>query len=502
MKTTCAFLTAVLVFSAVGMSAQNVVMNRAEPQHIVQPTASGTGPALQTTSVDSGRLANIRYVTPTWNWSQSPSDNLSAPGSKTIHLAPCPMGLDTSASTNHYTYKVYISRTATPESVAVTGGSCPPGAGEGTIQVTTTHAHAAGYTVGSASIGIQEAWNDAWVNDQGMAPNASSQAAPYVILMSNTVYSVYASIYLRGRGGVLDGKGALIACSTRDRCLYIGTTQGTPYVSYHKLYNLSMTSTTNVDGAQVASVSASRGTYTVTTASNHPFAAGDTIDCEYYSQTAQQHWVAQVLAAGLTNTTFEVQYGRGTFSAGTNTFGFCNILNAAIEDNSDHVTMQDINLFVSNSAGYYYFSYGIVNDDDEQLQIERLGNRSSIVIKNSANWPIGTMVYQRTDLGSAGITYIHNAEITNVNCFTGGGNGMVITDSVCQGFPVYGGRYFGGLQPITIENVYQESTGSTTNPLYGYAAQTGVLVGAASATEYWACSQSAVWSRDLPQEEV
>lgn len=477
MKTTYAFLTVVFVFPIVGMSAQNVVINPSAPQHTVQPTASGAGVVLPTTSADVSRLANIRYVTPTWNWSQSPPDDLSSPGSKTMHLAPCPLGLDTAASTHHYTYKVYISGTATPEAVAVTGGSCTPGSSGGTIQVTTAHAHAAGYTVGSASGGIQEAWNDAWVNDQAGSPYASSQVAPYVKLMSNTVYSVYASIYLRSRGGVLDGKGAIIQCSTRDRCIYVGTTQGVPYVAHHKLYGLNMTSTTNVDGAQVSSVSVSSGTYTVTTAATHPFVAGDSVSCEFYSQTLQQRWVAQVLASGLTATQFQVQIGRGTTSADANTFGWCNILNAAIEDNSEHVIIQDLNIFTSGPSGWYYFSYGVVNDNDQQLQIDHAGNRSTIVIENSANWPIGAFIYQRTDGNNAGITYIHGAEIANVNCFTGGGNGMVITDSVCEGFPVYGGRYFGGLQPITIENVYQESPGSTTNPLYGYAAQTGVLVG-------------------------
>jgi hypothetical protein len=423
---------------------------------------------------------NIRQVASAWNWIQRPKDDLSTPGKKTIHLSPCPLGLDTLSSRNYYRYRVYIAGNGTPETVPVSStsdpvSSCPPGAGAGTIQVVTLYAHEANYTVGSASSGIQEAWNDAWVNDSGAAPNAISQAGPYIKLSADAVYNVYASIYLRGRGGILDGAGALISCSTRDRCIYIGTTQGNPWVNHHKIYNLSGTSTVNVDGVQVAGVAASSGIYTVTTASAHPFVVGDTVDCEYHSQTADQHWSSPVLSVP-NSTSFTVSLGHATFPVGASTFGFCNLLNAFIEDNSDHVAVQDINIFYSNSAGLGYFTYGIVNDNDQQFIVERAANRSSGVLRETANWPIGAFFYERTDQGNAGITYVHDSELTSVNCATGGGNGMVVTDTVCQGFPMYGIRYFGGLQPATFQNIYEESTGASVNPLYGYAAQAGFLL--------------------------
>ncbi len=438
------------------------------------PTASQTIAQPDGTQFATNNLANIRYVTSSWNWSQTPSDNLATPGAVTIHLNPCPLGIDTASGTNYYIYKVYIAAKGTPEAVTVTGGSCTPGASSGTITVTTAYAHAAGYTVGSATGGIQEAWNDAWVNDTGAPPNANSLAGPYVKLSADTSYNVYASVYLRGRGGVLDGAGALLVCSTRDRCIYIGTTQGVAAVNDHKIYNLTGTSTVNVDGVQVSSVAASSGIYTVTTASSHPFVVGDTVDCEYHSQTADQHWSSVVLSVP-NLTTFTVSLGHATFAAGTSTFGFCNVLNTFIEDNSDHVALQDINLF-QTAAGPGYFTYGIVNDNDQQFIVERAANRSSLVLNATANWPIGAFFYQRDDQSNAGITYVHDTEITGVNCATGGGNGMVVTDTVCQGFPTYGIRYFGGLQPITLQNIYEESTGGAANPLYGYAAEDGFLL--------------------------
>ena len=171
--------------------------------------------------------------------------------------------------------------------------------------MTTAYAHSAGYAVGSASTGIQEAWNDAWVNE--WEHRRSGRGGPYVKLASNQQYNVFASVYLRGRGGVLDGAGALIACSTRDRCIYVGTTQGRPFVNYHKLYNLSGTSMVNVDGVQVRAFRAS-GTYTVTTASAHAFVVGDTVDCEYHSQNAEQHWSSPVISVP-TSTSFTVSFG-------------------------------------------------------------------------------------------------------------------------------------------------------------------------------------------------
>ena len=466
-------------WAACGSGSGNLSTNPATSQMIAQPAG---------TQFSVNNLANIRYVTASWNWAQTPSDNLGTAGNVTIHLNPCPLGIDTTASANHYTYRVYISGTGTAEAVPVTGGTCTSAGSSGTITVTTTHPHSAGYTVGSASTGIQEAWNDAWVNDVGVTSPA--QTGPYVKLAANAQYNVYGSVYLRGRGGMLDGGGALIVCSTRDRCLYVGTTQGFPYVNHHKIYNLSGTSTLNVDGVQVASVSAASGAYTVTTASTHPFLVGDVVDCEYHSQNAEQHWSSPVVSVP-TSTSFTVNFGTTSFGASSTTYGFCNILNTFIEDNSDHAVVQDINIFQSNPAGLGFFTYGIVNDNDQQFIVERASNRSSLMVNATANWPIGAFFYQRNDQGNNGITYIHNSELTGVNCATGGGNGFVMTDSVCQGFPVYGVRYFGGLQPATLQNIYQESTGASMNPLYilpgvfasGIAAQNGYVVQGGTGTK-------------------
>jgi hypothetical protein len=435
------------------------------------PVASQTIAQPEGTQFSTNNLANIRYVTANWNWAQTPADDLTTAGNHTIHLSPCPLGLDTASSANNYIYRVYIAGIGTPEAVTVTGGSCPPGTSSGTITVTTAYAHGAGYTVGSASTGIQEAWNDAWVNDNGGAPNGASVPGPYVKLVANTQYSVYSSVYLRAYGGTLDGTGALIVCSTRNKCINSGLDYSFGHeVQYHKLVGLVGSSTIAVDGANVSNVSASAGTYTVTTAAAHPFVAGDTVDCEYHTQGRDEHWMSQVLSAGLTSTQFEVQFGSATFSAGANVFGWCNIENAFIEDYSDHDHIEDLQLTLTNPSGLGYFNYGIVNDNDQQLHIEHAGNRGSTVLNpngnhSTATWPIGAFVYSRQDQSNAGITYLHKAELTNVNCYSGG-PGLTVDDTVCQGYPVFGFRYLGGLSPASFSNVYQESSIGIYNGLY------------------------------------
>ncbi len=447
---------------------------------LAQTAAVNSSAAQPSTAIldkqSDANLSKIRYVISDWNWQQLPPDDLSTAGNLTIHLRPCPLGLDTASKSQHYEYKVYIAGTGTPEAVPVTGGNCRPGAASGTIIVSTKHEHKSGYSIGSASSGIQEAWNDAWVSD--IQRNANSAAAPYVKLMAGTNYFVHSSVYMRGIGSVLDGLGAYIVCSTRDRCINVGNlvfsrvgTQG------HKIYNVTGGSTVNVDGVQISSVSQAKGIYTFTSVGDHPFVVGDTVSCEYHSQTTDAHQTATITQVPTSNT-FQYVIRTGTFSAGAQTFGFCALENAFIEDNSDHVTLQDITVTQLNPISLGFFSQIIVNDNDQQLQIDRASNRGSSVIKNTANWPMGAFLYQRNDQGNEGISYIHNSEFTNINCSDAGGNGFVFENSVCQGFPLFGSRYFGGLQPSTFSNIYQESTGGTMNPIYNpsVASQMGILL--------------------------
>jgi hypothetical protein len=456
----------------------NVSTAPAGAQPIIQPC---TGSPCQSTPTSTNNLADVRVVTSSWNWAQTDVSgsigNLTTPGSNTLNLAPCPLGIDTNSAAHNYIYRVYVSGTGTAEADTVTTGTCTPGASSGTITITTLNAHSAGFTVGSSTSGIQEAWNDAWVSDS--CSNAASCASPSVQLQADTDYNVYSTVYLRGRGGVFDGSGALIHCYTRDRCIFvIGA-------GYQKLRNVTPIPQLNVAGVNVSSVCAgascspaqSNGTYLFTTATNHPFVVGDTICGEYRSQTAGGRFCSSSTSGGNfvpgtvtsvpSSTTFTLTIGSSAnFAVGTNTFGWLDIQNAGVEDDSEHVDMQNVGCTQTSSTTNDYFSYCIIDDNDQELQIYNAANRGQPVARGDSTFPIGAFFNGRFDNGNASFMNIHGAELTGLNCYIGGGNGLVYDGgTVCQSFPVFGVRYVGGLVPAKIDSQYQATGG--VNGLYG-----------------------------------
>ena len=141
-----------------GGGSGNVSTTPVVSQDVVQPAG---------TQFSTNNLANARYVTASWNWLQSPTDNLGTAGNKTIHLTPCPLGLDTSNNPNAQ-YAVYIAGTGTAEAAPVTGGNCTPGSASGTITVTTAYPHTAGYSAGSGIEGMCKSKSGAEKKDAAM----------------------------------------------------------------------------------------------------------------------------------------------------------------------------------------------------------------------------------------------------------------------------------------------------------------------------------------------
>ncbi len=88
---------------------------------------------------------------------QSPAESLIAGGiNQAITLSPCPPGVG-GADTSHYLYLTGASA----EAVLITGGTCTSGAASGTVTITPANNHTGvgGYTVKSATAGVQEAIN-------------------------------------------------------------------------------------------------------------------------------------------------------------------------------------------------------------------------------------------------------------------------------------------------------------------------------------------------------
>jgi len=161
--------------------------------------ASGGGPSLPP-------IVNTAQYT----WQQNEKTAIKA-GQNTIALVPCPRGLN---GTDLWHY-LYISSTGTPEAVLITGGSCTSGAASGNVQFVAAFSHPAGYTLGSATQGVQEAVNDA------VFKGSSGQTARSV-LIDPKEYLFQARLSIRASSVTISASGATITCAMSDTCIMLG----------------------------------------------------------------------------------------------------------------------------------------------------------------------------------------------------------------------------------------------------------------------------------------
>jgi hypothetical protein len=168
---------------------------------------TGNGPGLT-----AGMLA-IKYATD-FVWSQAPTNDLSTPGVHTVNLAQCPAGV---TGTEPY-YYVYISGTGTAEAALVTGGTCVGNGSPGTLQFTTANSHSAGYTIGSASGGLQEALIAARFSPSN--PTGTSQSGKVIVPPGEL--KAYARVSVRASNITVDFSGSIVECWMNDSCLFLG----------------------------------------------------------------------------------------------------------------------------------------------------------------------------------------------------------------------------------------------------------------------------------------
>ena len=170
--------------------------------------ACGTGGDSSTT---------IRYATSDYNWVQSPSSPSSiSAGVNTVTISPCPKGVDPTAIGNHY---VRIAGTGTAESALVTGGTACT-SDSLTLTFTAANTHAAGYTVGSATGGLQEVLNDARFRPTN--PNGSWQSGKVIVPPGE--YRTYAPTYVQGTNQTVDFTGSIVECNDgAHACIFVGS---------------------------------------------------------------------------------------------------------------------------------------------------------------------------------------------------------------------------------------------------------------------------------------
>ena len=435
--------------------AGGVVTGPVASQSIVQPVG---------TQLSVNNLSGIRYVTPTDNWSLSPGGSLIGGTQATVTLAPCPVGVDASGNSMYF---VYISGQGTPEAAMVMGGTCTSGAASGTIVFTPKNTHASNYLLSSASSGIQEAINDAC----GL-PGASSGANPnaHVVLPATGAASnalpVYGSIFAHCSRALIEGNGAALSCSTRDRCMVLGNLTNSNAYGAITIQGIAFQSAINQDGCHVTNTQRQSNVVTITVASGcSTIQTGDTVVIDYTDTTAYWGVHGPVTVAG-TSITY-AQTGANLASQATP--GVIAIENAALEDNALPGTMRDTKIYQTGST---WFNEGFVFDNDQAATVDTFNENGGLLC--TANH-CGSYFYSAGNTAGTPVLWISHANISP-QC---GGNGVTvyanntthIADSVIQGFGMWGiytSTILGSFGGTQVDNVYnEEGSGPCANPYLG-----------------------------------
>lgn len=167
--------------------------------------------ASQEPSVIPGKTA-LKYASD-FAWLAAPSDDLNAPGVHKVTI-PCAGGVR-SSEPNYY---VLLSGTGPAEAVKVTGGTCTAEGRSGTLEFKTQYSHPAGYKVGSASGGLQEALIAARFTPTN--PNGTPQAGHVIVPPGE--FKAYATVSIRASDMTVDFSGAIIECWMVDTCILVG----------------------------------------------------------------------------------------------------------------------------------------------------------------------------------------------------------------------------------------------------------------------------------------
>lgn len=451
-----------------GSGSGNVSTAPAASQIVAQPEG---------TQFSVNNLANVRYVTASWNWMQSPADSLATAGSNTIHLSPCPLGIDTSNNANR-PYYVYVAGTGTAEAALVTGGTCAGGQGSGTIVVTTAGTHGAGYTVGSSTSGIQEALNDAGPMGAGVVippTGANVNALP-----------VYSTIYLQNNKSSLRGEGkATLLCKTRAVCLFIGDRANANDFGAMEVTGIRLAAGNLFDGMPITNTACAANTSTITVNNTGANAvqAGDYVDINW---TFSQHYYGIHLVASASGTQFTYADpncgGAGTIASQASA-GFASLENAAIEDNANGSSLRDIH--VADKATYNpwgQWQNEVVVDNDQAFKLDTMSVDEGAHC--TANYCGQAIYFPGPFSTNAGVAWLSHLNF-GLGCGGNGvtdwaGNTLRIENSVIQAFAQWGvfdGTMRGGYGGGEFDDVYEE-VGGCVNPLYpGTVAQKQAMAG-------------------------
>lgn len=153
-------------------------------------------------------IVNTSY----YPWVQtSPSTQAIVVGQNIVTLKPCPRGVN---GTDAWHY-LYLSGTGSPEVVLITGGSCISRAATGTIEFSASYPHLPGFSLGTATDGIQEALIDADVI-------RTAGAISRQVMVDPGSHFLRARVSVRSSSMTITSSGATLTCAMADTCLMLG----------------------------------------------------------------------------------------------------------------------------------------------------------------------------------------------------------------------------------------------------------------------------------------
>jgi len=423
-------------------------------------------------SCGGGAPAGITYATTALNWTQTISSALTGGSQATVTLTPCPVGIDTTSGSG---YQVQVSGGGNSEAVSVvTGaGGCTSGAASGTIKFTPVFSYAAGYTIGSASSGIQETLNAGC----GVDPTSYKNSQCNVTIPANgpngsiNTYNIYGTIYLHSNQSVLSGYGTSLNCLGRGACLQIGDLKSTNDFTDNTVTGLSFRTPVNLSGnaafAGVAITQTQRTSQivTITTASAHGFRAGDMVTILFTDSSS--YWGDATITAVPSSTTFQYAHPGADIAAQTSP-GVVALAYVAVLDNAMSTHLIDIFYDKVGESGHFNNFFDLW--DDENASIDHFDNQG-ISLNNNANWT-GSFVFSAGNqsmqiapvitLRDSNITANFSNGITDYNS-----NGLYIENTVIQAtgpWQVYSANSTGNYQGAYLKNIYSESS-LALNPL-------------------------------------
>jgi hypothetical protein len=432
-----------------------VVTGPGASQNITQPVG---------TQLSVNDLSGVRYVTVGDNWSVIPSGSLIGGTPATVSLTPCPVGIDTSGNSMYF---VYLSGQGTPEAAMVTGGTCTSGAASGTIVFTPRNTHSATYVLSSASSGIQEAINDACGVPSGSGGNPNAHIVLPATGATGNALPVYGAIFAHCGRSLIEGNGSQLSCSTRDRCIVLGDLVNSNHYGAVTLRGVNLTSTVNSDGCQITNTQRQSNVVTITVAAGcSTIQTGDLVNINFTD--VPNYWGSHgpVTVSGSLITYSQTAANLAAVASP----GTIAIQNAAVEDNALPGTMEDIKYSVSGGGKFNQF---FVVDNDQAATIRNFDNGGQGILCTANH--CGSFIYSA---GTTAATPVLWLDKLNISAQCGGNgvtnyanNGTHITDSVIQGFGMWGiytstilGSY-GGTQ---VDNVYnEEGAGPCPNPYLG-----------------------------------